>query len=51
MKKLAALLSLALAAAPMALATPPVPGPEMDLRFASVALTALGAAILIRTRR
>jgi hypothetical protein len=51
MRKLPILLLLALWAAPFALAQPPLPGPEIDVRFAGSALILLGCALALRKRR
>ncbi len=51
MRKFTILLLLALCVTPLALADPPLPGPEFDARFAGSALTLLAAALMIRRRR
>jgi hypothetical protein len=52
MRKIATLILLAISVTPLALAGPPIPGPELDIRFAGSALTLLaGALLMIRARR
>jgi hypothetical protein len=51
MRKITAMVLMAVSAAPLALAGPPLPGPELDARFAGSALTLLAGALLIFRRR
>jgi hypothetical protein len=51
MRSFSRLLFLMLALASFALAQPPLPGPEVDARFAGSALTLLACALALRKRR